>query len=73
MKAIRLIVANSLLNVPESRCHGGVAPLRGIRPGGRVLRCSRHGIAFDLERAGVCAAQRFPLPAQDGDRDGPDL
>ncbi|MND49089.1 Toluene 1,2-dioxygenase system ferredoxin subunit [compost metagenome] len=62
----------------ENRCPHQGAPLHAGTLDGSVLRCSRHGIAFDLANGGQpvnapCPPlQRLPL-AYDGDRIGLDL
>ncbi|WP_043307358.1 Rieske 2Fe-2S domain-containing protein [Pseudomonas sp. ML96] len=61
----------------ENRCPHQGAPLHNATLDGHVLRCARHGIAFDLHsgrplNAQCAALSRFSL-AYDGDRVGIDI
>ena len=72
-----LIVVDRQPILMENRCPHQGAPLDSGTLAGTVLRCSRHGIAFDLSsgraiNAPCAPLQRLPL-AYDGDRVGLDL
>lgn len=71
------IVADQQAILLENRCPHRGAPLRNGTLEGRVLRCSRHGIAFDLDSGRAHGAACSPLLrltlAYDGDRVGLDL
>ncbi len=76
-RQILLIVANSRPILLENRCPHQGAPLHNGTLDGRVLRCPRHGFAFDLDSGRALDAPCAPLhllaPAYDGDRIGLDL
>ncbi|MGF6693048.1 3-phenylpropionate/trans-cinnamate dioxygenase ferredoxin subunit [Metapseudomonas resinovorans] len=72
-----LIVVDQQPILMENRCPHQGAPLHAGTLEGGVLRCSRHGIAFDLASGRPVSApcpplRRLPL-AYDGDRIGLDL
>ncbi|MNZ72663.1 Toluene 1,2-dioxygenase system ferredoxin subunit [compost metagenome] len=77
-RQLLLIVVDQRPILMENRCPHQGAPLHAGTLDGSVLRCSRHGIAFDLANGGQpvnapCPPlQRLPL-AYDGDRIGLDL
>lgn len=72
-----LIVVDQQAILLENRCPHRGAPLHNGTLEGRVLRCSRHGIAFDLNSGRALDAACSPLLrltlAYDGDRVGLDL
>jgi nitrite reductase/ring-hydroxylating ferredoxin subunit len=72
-----LIVVDQQSILMENRCPHSGAPLHTGTLEQGMLRCSRHGIAFDLANgrpldAPCPPSQRLPL-AYDGDRIGLDL
>jgi nitrite reductase/ring-hydroxylating ferredoxin subunit len=77
-RELLLIVVDQQPILMENRCPHQGAPLHTGTLEGGVLRCSRHGIAFDLANGGQpvnapCPPlQRLRL-AYDGDRIGLDL
>lgn len=76
-RQLLLIVVDRQSILMENRCPHQGAPLHTATLDGRVLRCSRHGIAFDLTNgrplnAACPPLQRLPV-AYDGDRIGLDL
>ncbi|MFZ6046557.1 Rieske (2Fe-2S) protein [Pseudomonas sp. CR3202] len=76
-RQLLLIVVDQQPILMENRCPHQGAPLHAGTLDGRVLRCFRHGIAFDLVdgrrvNAPCLPLQRLPL-AYDGDRIGLDL
>ncbi|WP_271408222.1 Rieske (2Fe-2S) protein [Pseudomonas sp. Q1-7] len=76
-RQLLLIVVDQQPILMENRCPHQGAPLHTGTLEGRLLRCSRHGIAFDLVHGRALNApcpplQRLPL-AYDGDRIGLDL
>ena len=72
-----LVKTGSAVHAVENRCPHRGAPLHNGTLEGRVLRCSRHGIAFDLDSGRALDAACSPLLrltlAYDGDRVGLDL
>lgn len=76
-RELLLLVVEQQPMLLENRCPHQGAPLHNATLSGRVLRCARHGVEFDLHsgqplNARCPALNRFDL-AYDGDRIGIDV
>ncbi|HSX71362.1 MAG TPA: Rieske (2Fe-2S) protein [Pseudomonas sp.] len=76
-RELLLLVVEQQPLLLENRCPHQGAPLHNATLSGRVLRCARHGVEFDLYsgqplNARCPALNRFDL-AYDGDRIGIDV
>ncbi|MBC9250634.1 Rieske iron-sulfur protein [Pseudomonas alcaligenes] len=76
-RSLMLLVVENQPLLLESRCPHQGASLHSATVVGRVLRCSRHGIEFDLLSGrplnAACTNLTLLKPAYDGDRIGIDL
>lgn len=72
-----LLVVDGQPLLLENRCPHQGAPLHNATLSGRVLRCARHGLEFDLHSGrslnGRCAPLSRLSLAYDGDRIGIDV